>query len=81
MKKIQDIAHDLWILVGGKRGLSCIASGVITYLAATGRITPAQIGLVGTISGALGLAGIAHNNIRVAGTPDSTGPLGGTPKA
>ena len=48
-------------LVGGKRGISVIASVIVTGLVTTGRITPQTAGIIGSIAGAVGLVGIGDN--------------------
>jgi hypothetical protein len=51
-------------IVGGKRGLSVIATALITVAATTGLI-PADLAVkLGAAATALGAAGIVHHNVR-----------------
>lgn len=54
----------LLVIVGGKRGLSVLLSGVLTYLTATGKVSTQTAEIIGTVAGALGLAGVIHSNLK-----------------
>ena len=75
MLKLNDLAHDVNTFVGGKRGLSVIASAVVTGLVYAGKITPQTAAAVGVVAGAVGLVGVGHNIIRNGNAPDPTPPV------
>lgn len=61
-------------IVGGKRGISVIISGILTYLTASGKVTPQTAEIVGSVAGAIGLAGVVHSNIRANTDTPPTSP-------
>ena len=62
----------LLAMVGGKRGISVVASAVVTGLTAAGKISPQTATAIGTVAAAVGLVGIGHNFGKADADPDSS---------
>lgn len=56
-------------VVGGKRGLSVIASAVLTIGVVAGWIPEHLATQISLVAGALGVTGIVHANIKASDTP------------
>lgn len=73
-----DFINKAWAYIGGKRGAAVIIGASTSLALYFGWITPTVAESIGAVAGVLGVAGVAHNAVKVNGQdglPDPTSSL------